>query len=594
MKRIPPQRPRCGWALGLCAALAATTILSGGRAVAAQLDAGAVTGAYYRVRPTLSASRTFNSVEVDRLAPASLAAPPPVGPVSLNVPLLALTGQIFELPERLRIYFVGIDRVGAVRLFELDFFSREVSLVLPPSNRAAPTAVTMQASPDLNKFYVQWWSPGAFLETDIYDSESLNWLGSTLNFRPDERAWGFEHAAPYMWTLGAADELQLVDTQTDGIAVVVDPQHWLGPVQAVAADAWRDLVLFRVAASGDRYLVVDIGSGEVGPSLDLPNFGRHVARLEFGGRLLVLLSYERGPPSLYSRRRTPVATGDGVIYDLRQGLRRDEFHLVVPPDFPVAAVGTSADNVAPGRLWVFANGDDQRFDLDIAECRGPVPGGGDIEARIDVSWNPTEARRYGYTVRVAAASEAAAGAVAVESDRGVENAFAPPGWGIDLIQRERWVRWTNGLGPADEDVAPGASAGRFDLLAQPETRPRIAEYRIQAAVGQPRGCESDEVFLKNAISGYTIAPERVTTDDPKRLALRLERLVDRACVIGWIEQPDCEPLLDAAKEAVRRKDRSPALDQFYAGLDASALSGSIAFMLSDAAAAVQATLRPVN
>ncbi|NIQ52672.1 MAG: hypothetical protein GWN71_04245, partial [Gammaproteobacteria bacterium] len=64
--------------------------------------------------------------------------------------------------------------------------------------------------------------------------------------------------------------------------------------------------------------------------------------------------------------------------------------------------------------------------------------------------------------------------------------------------------------------------------------------------GLPRGCESDDRFLKNSKSGFTVAPQRLDTLDGGERAERLQRLVDRACEIGWVDAADCPDLRRAA------------------------------------------------
>ncbi|NIQ52673.1 MAG: hypothetical protein GWN71_04250, partial [Gammaproteobacteria bacterium] len=68
---------------------------------------------------------------------------------------------------------------------------------------------------------------------------------------------------------------------------------------------------------------------------------------------------------------------------------------------------------------------------------------------------------YHYRLRTADTSENAAGALAIEAGRLADRSGAPDGWGTDLIGRERWIRWTNALGPAEQDVAPGGELGGF-------------------------------------------------------------------------------------------------------------------------------------
>ncbi len=557
----------------------------------AQFDPATVIGAYYKVQPTFSIDRLFSSVEVQRIAPGSLAPPPPFGPLDTRIPLQLLTGQIFELPERHRIYFAGIDGFGSVRLLELDFFGREIRIVNPPPGRPRPTALAMVAPADGNKLYVEWWGPGAVPQTDIYDSETLAWLGSTISFRPDERAWGFEHKSPYLWTIGPGNRVVLVDTQMDAVVGTIVPERWFGPTSAVVADAWHDLVLFRLAAGSDRYQLVDVESGEMGAAVDVSSSTRNVARLALNGRVLVLLAAERGPVSRYTRRRISLANGSGSIFDMEQGEKLADFNLALPPDVPTFAVGIDDDPAVPGRLWVHALGDRQRFDFDYPDCRRP-PKGDRIDASLELRFDPTrDQRRYSYTLAVDSSSAVAAGALALEAGRAAEEALTPAGWGVDALKGGRWIRWTNGLGPAEEDVAPGTGRGGFDVVAAQETRPGIGEYRIRAALGTPRGCESDDRFLKNSLAGFTLVPELVTTTDPKRRAKRLKQLVGRACDIGWINSVECRPLRAAADQVERRRDRESL--RSFDGLVATSSAGRmVRLLLADASASVGETIEP--
>lgn len=576
------------------ASTAATVLFACGANAATQVSPRTIaTGALYRVRPAVSAAPFFDEIEIERVAPGALAMPAPIGPVPVGLSLRALTGQIYEVPERLRIYFAALDARDAVRLLEYDLGSRETRIIRPPPGRSVPSAVALLAPAHSNKLYIQWWAPGALTETDVYDGETLTWLGTTLDFRPDARALGFEHRSPYFWTIGPGERLALIDTRTDRLVRHLDTERWLGGQQGVVADAWGDLILFRIAVGGDRYQVVDIVSGEAGLPLDLPEYGRSVARLVFEGRLLVLLDVERGPPSPYGRRSTAVATGRGEIYALRGAGKVTDFKLVVPPNLPVSALGTTPDPGVPGRLWVHAPGDDQRFDLEVPACQRSAAGQR-LAASLEVTWDPVrDAKSFGYELSVDPQSAGAAGAVAIEAARASQDVRGPAGWGADLIGGERWVRWMNGLGPSDEDVAPGASEDGFALVGTPDSRPGIAEYRLQAATGLPRGCESDDRFLKNSLRGYTIAPEKVTTDDPRKLAQRLERLVKQVCELGWIGPSPCEDLAAEASAATGRgDDRAAALDRFEESLRSASVPVNVALMLADASSAVRAELDP--
>ncbi len=562
---------------------------------AAQFRDNSTVGQFYRLEPPVTTQRYFDAVRIERVSPLSIAMPPPVEPVPLRVALSALTGQILELPERQRIYFTAVNAVGFLSLFEVDLLTREARQVLPQPDVGMPYAVHMLVAPDASKLYVQWFAPGFPLRTDIYDGQTLRWLGRTSEFRPDERAAGFEHRPPYMWTLDPANRPVLVDTGRDRIARVFDYQRWFGPVHGVIADAWRDLLLVRLEVGHDRYHVVDVVSGEIGPALDLADNRAAHPRLVLGGRALVLIDMERRP---YRRDRswseTAIATGSGAIYDLRAGPLLGEFRLALPYELPVSAVGTNTDPSVPGRLWVHVPGDAERFDLGRPACDRKSPRGDELTAQIEARWDAADdPLRYGYRVEVAASSGIAAGALAIKIGRETERTGAPDGWGVDLIKRDRWIRWTNGLGPADEDIAPGTVKVGFVVAAKADTRPGIAEYRIQAAIGLPRGCESDDRFLKNSVKGYTIGPVTVDTAIPRKLAQRLERLVKEACDIGWVEKGDCATLRSAASAVESTDaDRTAAIDRFLQALADASLRNSAVIVLTDAALAVKGAIGP--
>jgi len=556
----------------------------------AQTPSRDAVGQFYRLAPPLAAQSYFSAVQIERVSPLSMAMPAPVAPMPVHVTLAALTGQILELPERQRIYFTAANSGGTLSLFEIDLLTRESRPVLPQPDVGPAYAADMLAAPDGSRLYVQWFAPGYPPRTDIYDGYTLQWLGRTGEFRPDERAAGFDHRPPYMWTLDPANRTVLVDTNRDRVVHVYDHQRWFGPVHGVVADAWRDLLLVRLEVGHDRYQLVDVVSGEIGPPLDLEGYRTAQPRLAVGGRALVLIDMERRPYDAGRRwSETAIAVGSGVIYDLRGGHKLDEFRLVVPFELPVSALGTNTDLSIPGRLWVHVPGDDQRFDLGWPACNWKSPPGDDLSARIEVHWSAAEQPlRYHYAVRVAAASDAAVGAIAVRLGSETERTGAPDGWGVDLIKRDRWVRWTNGLGPPDQDIAPGMARGGFVVAAKPDTRPGIAEYRIQSAIGLARGCESEDRFLDNSRKGYTIAPETVETAVPRKLAGRLERLVKKACDIGWVGDESCRALRSAAG-AVESADtgRALAVDDFLQTLATSVLNDSSAtIVLSDAALAV--------
>ncbi len=194
---------------------------------------------------------------------------------------------------------------------------------------------------------------------------------------------------------------------------------------------------------------------------------------------------------------------------------------------------------------------------------------------------------------VADSSEQSVGALAINAGRETDLTGKPDGWGVDLIKGDRWVRWTNGLGPAAEDVQPGTVRGSFVISANQGTRPGIGEFRVQAAMRLPRGCQSDDRFLENSLRGYTVTPELVESAVPTRLAERLERLVDQVCDFGWIAAPDCTPLRDSAATVSAQKDRASAVQQFLAALAASTVTNDGANMvLTDAAMAVLAAPVP--
>ncbi len=563
------------------------------RAAPAQFGTAA-SGRYYRLEPPNSADRLFSSVRIDRVAPGHLAMPAPIEAVPTHVQLRALTGQILELPEAQRLYFTGIDAFGAVRLFELDLISRQAREVSPPGPIGPAYGLRLLAVADGSKLYVQWFASGALPETDIYDGVTLRWLGRTSEFRPDTRAVGFEHRAPWIWTFDDANHLVLVDSHSDRIVHTFSREGWFGPGRGEITDAWRDLILVRLDAGHDRYHVVDAISGEIGPGLDLADYRRAEPRLAAEGRLLVLVNAEPRPRSRYIGVETAVATGSGEIYDLRVGAKVAEFQLFVPPELPVSALGTESDPSLPGRLWVFAPHSREHFDREMPSCRGKAPRSDQIVAEVEVFWDPGEdARRYRYGLRVSPHSETAAGALAIRTDRSTVRARAPSGWGVDRIKGDRWVRWTNGLGPPEDDIAPGEQVSGFRFEAREDAHPGIAEYRIQAAHGLPRGCESDDRFLANSASGHTIAPERIETSDPKKLARRLEQLVVRACELDWIGKADCQALQQAAAVIVADEtNRNAAIRRFEDGLVRTPVERVLSLTLADAASAVRDAISP--
>ena len=553
----------------------------------AQLDLTPARGAYYTLEPELTADRFFSSVEVQRVAPGFLAPPAPAAPVETGVQLRGLTGQIFELPEQGRLYFPAVDSRGGIRLFELDLFGRLVREVRPPLARVTPAAVTLLAAQRPDKLYVRWWGPGAVPETEIYNGVTLTWLGTVVDFSPDPRVWGFEHRSPFLWAMGRGEDVVLVDAARDAVVRSIEPARWMPDGSAAVADAWRDLVLLRIG-TGARYQVVDIVSGEIGPPLQLPYRERAVARLLFAGRLMILLATEPGPLTRYSPFRLSIATGAGTIFDLRTGHELESFNLVVPPELPSYALGTDEDPTVPGRLWVHALGDRQRFAFEqLPSCRRP-PNGKELETAVSVSWD--DRRAYYYSVSVQDGSPQAAGAFALEAGRATTRIQSPPGWGSDRLKGDRWVRWTNGLGPPSENVGAGSSMSGFALVADEETLPNIVAYRVQGAIGLPRGCESDDDFLDNGVAGYTVGPERVDPDDTKELARRLERLVTRACELERLSENACDPLRSLARRVESERGGGGSLDAFRAELAEALEPGPVRAVIEDGADAVRNSL----
>lgn len=552
----------------------------------AQFGVREALGDLYRVSAPPTAARTFDRVEIERVAPHALTMPAPFEPLPLGTSLQALTGLVREVSERQRIFFTGIDARGVVRLFEIDLISRQLREV-EPGFGAAPLAVEFLVTRQASKLYVRWYRAAGTRQTDIYDGATLNWLDRTFEFGPDARAAGFQHVEPYLWTLDEAGRPLLIDTNSDRVVRRFDAERWFGPVRSVTEDAWRDLLLMRTDVGHDRFQVVDVVSGEVGPALDLVGYAQAEARLELGGRVLVLLEFERR--ARWRGRHYPIAiaTGAGSLYDLSTGVRTGDFRLIVPFELPVPALGTSTDPTVPGRLWVHAPNDDQRFDFDLAACDRSAPQGDDLQAELDVYRDPDEPRAYHYRLRVLEDAQSQAGALAIQAARATDRSGKPDGWGVDLIARDRWIRWTNALGPAKENVAPGASLDGFVLYAEADTRPGIAEYRTQAAIGLPRGCESDDRFLRNSLRGFTVAPERIDGRRPAELARRLSDLVDRACEIGWADEAACELLRDAAHGiGDEGADLEAVVDHFLAIVGDTDLVAAGEIVLTDAARAV--------
>ncbi len=564
-------------------------LLTTSSSATAQLGVTESLGQYYRAALPISADRLVNAVLVERVAPNALAANAPIAAMPLGASIYALTGQIVELPERQLIYLPAIDADGAVRLFALDLLYRQVGEIRPPTGSAVPYAVRMLAEPGTSKLYVQWLGAGV-PATDIYDGETLNWLGSTTDFLPDERAAGFQHRPGLLWTLDSAERPLLIDVNGDRVIASFDPRRRFGPIRCVVADAWRDLLLVRLDVGHDRFQLIDVVSGEIGPPLDLQGYAPAQARLVLDGRFLALIDREAVPLRRGPGRELSIAVGSGSIYDLRSGELRERFRLSVPPELPVAALGTNSDPAARGRLLVHAPGDQQRFDLGVGACDNRSPAGDLVDARLDVRWEASQPSLYRYRVAVNQTSGAAVGAVAVQAGRLTARTGSPAGWGAVMLDRDRWVRWSNGLGPDSENVAPGSYVGGFVIEAEENSRPGIVEFRMQAALGLPRACESDGRFLENSRAGFTVGPERVDEEDPRELAQRLQRLVERSCSIAWIMEVDCP---DLRTRAARLADlEASPLDDLRTALARSSLTAEAALVLTDALATLAAALEP--
>jgi hypothetical protein len=545
-------------------------------------------GQLYRIAVPPTARRTFTEVQVDRIAPHGLAMPAPITPLRLDAPLQALTGLVHEVPERQLIYFSGIDAGGAARLFEIDLVARQVRQILPPPGGAAPYAVEFLVTPQASKLYVRWYRSATAAETDIYDGATLDWLGRTFEFAPDARALGFQQVEPYLWTLDRSGRPILVDSNADRVVRSFDLQRWLGPVRGVTEDAWRDLLLVRTDVGHDRFQVIDITSGEIGPPLELEGYAQAEARLALAGRLLVLVEFERRAQMRGRPYPVPIASGAGSIYDLSAGDRSVDFRLAVPFDLPVAALGATADPTAPGRLWVHSPRDEQRLDFDIPACSRQAPPGDRVNAKLEVRRDSAgDPPAYFYRLSVDPQSPSAAAALAIEAARAADRTGKPDGWGVDLIARDRWVRWTNAIGPASENVPPGSARDGFVIRAREATLAGIADYRIQGVTRLPRGCESDDHFLENSVAGHTVAPERVETRKTGELVQRLLDLLQRACEIGWAAPAVCEDLRESAL-TIQREAPNPAaaVDRFLRALGESDVEPVALLVLGDAARAV--------
>jgi hypothetical protein len=283
-----------------------------------------------------------------------------------------------------------------------------------------------------------------------------------------------------------------------------------------------------------------------------------------------------------------MASGTGGIYDLPASDRSADFRLAVPFDLPVAALGVTADPTAPGRVWVHTPRDEQRFDFDLPACSRQAPPGDRVNARLEVRGDSADdPRAYFYRLSVDPQSASAAGALAIEAARSTDRTGKPDGWGVDLIARDHWVRWMNALGPASENVPPGGARDGFVIKGRDGTRPGIVEYRIQGATRLPRGCESDDHFLENSVTGHTVAPEPVETRQTGELARRLLDLLQRTCDIGWAAPTACDDLRESAL-TVQREARDPtaAVDRFLRVLRESDVEPVASLVLGDAARAV--------
>ncbi len=575
--------------------LALAILALGARDSLAQFQGREAVGQFYQITPPLGASRYFDAVLVERVSRISTLMPPPIRPLPVPQSLVALTGQILELPERQRIYFTAVNTGGSISLLEIDLLTREIRPVLPQPDVGPVYAAHLLAASDASRLYVQWFAAGTPPRTEIYDGQTLQWLGRTSAFRPDERAAGFEQKPPYLWTLDPANRAVLVDTGRDQVAQVFEVQRWFGPVNGVVSDAWRDLILVRLDVGHDRYHVVDVTSGEIGPPLDLEGYRTAQPRLVLDGRALALIDMERRP---YDPSRgwsaTAIAIGSGSVYDLQRGGQPVDFQLTVPLELPVSSVGTTTDPAVPARLWVHVPGDDERIDFGWPACDRKSPRGDAVEVRIEADWDPAgDPFLYRYRLTVADASDAPVSAFALQIGRETAKTGAPDGWGVDLIKRDRWVRWSNGLGPPQQNIAVGEAGAGFVVESNLDTRPGIVEYRIQAAIGLPRGCESDDRFLDNSLHGYTLAPTRIESAIPRKLAQRLVELVEQACDIGWIVESECPALRSAAAAAESAEDnRSSAVDAFLRLLADARLDDDEAnTVLWDAAMAIKESSR---
>lgn len=542
-------------------------------------------GTFYRLEEPDPFVRSLAAVRIERFAPPALAPPGPIEPIGLPRALRSLTDLVLELPDRQVLFFAGVDGRGFTRLVEIDLIRREAREVVPSQYAGAPYAVRARIAPDGSKLYVQWLGPGGLEpHTDIYDGALLSWIGRTAEFQADLRALEFEHRPPYLWTFDYRDRLVLVDTDRDRVVRTVDPRAPLGSVQGEVVDAWRDLLLVR--ESIDRYRVVDVGSGEVGPTRAVTAGPRDLARLVGGGRFLIHLEVDRRVTRHYPGRPTATVTGNGSIHDIRSGDPVGEFHLALAPDVPHWALGTEPDPTTGSRLWVYGPGDRQRFELKVPPCDGRAPPRAEVRPVVDASWN-AERSRYRYSLTLDGSDRG--WAFALEAGLAVQSARRPDGWGTDRIDGDRWIRWTNGLGPPDENIGPAPKV--FVVEAKPETRPGLVEARVQAEIGLARGCERGDRFLENSTRAWTIGPERVPREADE-LAGRLQTLTGQVCDLDWLDGTVCTALRDAADAARRALNDGRAaeamatLEAFQSALEGAGGPTSVIRLLEDAAAAV--------
>lgn len=570
-------------------ALLATALLGVGGLRAQTAFGPAAVGSYYTVEPADPAEPLIQELRVERTAPPVLAVPGPVSPIAIRAGLRTLTGQILELPDLQRLYVVGLDAGGRARLIELDLTAQQSREVPPPPGAAPALAVRALVAPDGSKLYVQWLTGIPRPETDIYDGNFLSWLGSTRDFPVADRAARFESRAPYLWTFDYDGSLLQIDTGRDRVVRAFDPRT-LGNGAAEVPDAWRDFALVRLDAGHDRYRVVDVGSGEVGPPLDLDGYRHAIGRLALAARFMALAEVERAGIDRYLGRELYTATGSGTIYDLRGAGPVTDFHLVLAVNLPERGLAVESDPSVAGRLWIYGPGDRQHFDLGVPACDGKPPTGKGVRPEVRVTWRPDDPHRYAYALALSPGDTTSAWALALQIGEAADSALPPTGWGVDRLDKG-WIRWTNGLGPADQNVAPGDSLAGFQVRARDRARPGFVNYRVQAATGLPRGCESDESFVKNSAAGRAIGPERIPSDARGR-AKRLVEMVDAACELGRAPASACATLRDAAQSVATARDRAAPLDRMETALKGAVIPDSVvARILADATASVREALK---